>query len=77
MIASRIAHLISTELYQPQDVVSVTFTNKAAKEMRVRLEGFLGSERTDRIVLGTFHSVCVRYARSPSFSPSLIHFQGT
>lgn len=29
--------------------------------MRVRLEGFLGSERTDRIVLGTFHSVCVRY----------------
>lgn len=60
VVASRIAHLIDEHGIPPKDIVSVTFTNKAAAEMRTRLEHFIGPERTEKLILGTFHSVCVR-----------------
>ncbi|WFD32516.1 DNA helicase [Malassezia sp. CBS 17886] len=47
----------------PGRCVVVTFTNKAAREMRRRLCTLLGEETTERIVLGTFHATCARYLR--------------
>jgi DNA helicase-2/ATP-dependent DNA helicase PcrA len=65
VVASRIAHLIDEHGIPPKDIVSVTFTNKAAAEMKTRLERFIGPERTEKLVLGTFHSVCVRSVLPP------------
>lgn len=52
VIASRITHLIKETGYEPDQIVSVTFTNKAAREMRERLGLFLSVEETDEIVMG-------------------------
>lgn len=52
VIASRITHLIKEIGYEPDQIVSVTFTNKAAREMKDRLDLFLGVDKTDEIVMG-------------------------
>jgi DNA helicase-2/ATP-dependent DNA helicase PcrA len=57
----RIAHLMEQGI-SPNNVLALTFTNKAAKEMRVRVEGLTGGKAGD-IWIGTFHSVCVRILR--------------
>ncbi len=44
----------------------MTFTNKAANEMRERLTKLLGKKRTAALQMGTFHSICVRYLRMHS-----------
>ncbi len=62
VIAHRIAYLIDREGVPPYRVLAVTFTNKAAREMRDRVEGLLGEAARD-VVLGTFHSVCARFLR--------------
>ncbi len=59
VIVHRIAHMLETGI-QPQSIVALTFTNKAAGEMRARLERIAG--RND-VWLGTFHSFCVRLLR--------------
>lgn len=43
--------------------IVVTFTNKAMKEMRARLDKLIGTDRTSRLVLGTFHAVCTLFLR--------------
>lgn len=56
-------------------MVVVTFTNKAANEMKARLRLLVGGETVSRILMGTFHSVCVRcksIASTTTLSPSLI-----
>ncbi|GAA5883030.1 hypothetical protein JCM16303_006799 [Sporobolomyces ruberrimus] len=63
VLTSRVASLIQREGIDPERLVVVTFTNKAANEMKVRLSKILGAAETDRVVMGTFHSVCVRYLR--------------
>jgi len=63
VITFRIAHLIETGVY-PNNILAVTFTNKAAGEMRERVEKLLaGTPRNSSPLLSTFHSLCVRILR--------------
>ena len=62
VIAHRIAYLISELNVAPGNVMAVTFTNKAAKELRERVEKQLG-EAARWVTLGTFHAVCSRMLR--------------
>ena len=62
VIAHRIAYLVDAVGVAPWRIVSVTFTNKAAREMRHRVVAHLGDAAND-LVLGTFHSICARFLR--------------
>ena len=62
VIAHRIAHLVSEVEVEPWRIMAVTFTNKAARELRDRVENLLGGQ-SRAITLGTFHSVCSRILR--------------
>ncbi len=65
-LTHRVAHILSEGLAHPQQILAVTFTNKAAKEMRTRVADLLGENAEDRSFLpymGTFHGICVRLLR--------------
>ena len=62
-LVHRIAHLIRSARVQPDTIVGVTFTNRAADEMRERVESFIGPE-AKRVTLSTFHSLGVRILRT-------------
>ena len=62
VIAHRIAHLVSDGLTEPDRILAVTFTNKAAGEMRSRVEALLGTDCRSMWV-STFHALCARLLR--------------
>ena len=62
VLTSRIAHLVSSGLAYPSEILAVTFTNKAANEMRERVQKIL-TRPIEGLWLGTFHSLCVRILR--------------
>ncbi len=63
VITQRIAHLIQHCGVRPGQIMAVTFTNKAAEEMKSRVTGLLGG-RAQEVWIATFHSACVRILRS-------------
>ncbi|AJE47937.1 ATP-dependent helicase [Celeribacter indicus] len=62
-LTCRIAHLLNTGRARPNEILAVTFTNKAAREMKDRVAGLMGHAIEGMPWLGTFHSVCVRQLR--------------
>jgi len=62
VITSRIAYLIGDGHAEPHEILAVTFTNKAAEEMRTRVAALLGAD-CSRMWLSTFHSLCARLLR--------------
>ncbi len=63
VLTTRIANIIKNKKAFPNQILSVTFTNKAAKEMQMRVSHLLGSEAVGLSWLGTFHSICAKVLR--------------
>ena len=62
VLTHKIAYLLGEKDVKPWDIIAITFTNKAANEMKERIAGLVGDSTKD-IWMGTFHSICVRILR--------------
>ena len=71
VLTSRIAHIIKEKKAFPNQILSVTFTNKAAKEMQSRVSSILNSEAIGLSWLGTFHSICAKLLRKHAAAAGL------
>ncbi len=63
VLTQRIVYLMRAMGVRPYNILAVTFTNKAAKEMQTRIEGTLGESVQGSMWIGTFHAVCARILR--------------
>jgi len=71
VLTSRIANIIKEKKAFPNQILAVTFTNKAAKEMQNRVSNILGSSATGLPWLGTFHSICAKLLRKHASAVNL------
>jgi len=63
VLTTRIAYLIQQGI-SPQSILGLTFTNKAAEEMRERLAALIGSKESSKVTLATFHSFCMQILKA-------------
>src|SRR5213082_2131184 len=63
VITYRVAHLVENRQVRPEQVLAVTFTNKAADQMKFRVRRLLQEVRSGDPLISTFHSFCVRLLR--------------
>src|SRR5437867_9204944 len=63
VITYRVAHLIEDRNVRPEHILAVTFTNKAADQMKFRVRNLLRASRSGDPLISTFHSFCVRLLR--------------
>ncbi|OLL23671.1 ATP-dependent DNA helicase srs2 [Neolecta irregularis DAH-3] len=61
VITCRVVHLIKSAKIDPSNIIVATFTNKAANEMKHRIQSMLGSELPSKLIIGTFHATCRKY----------------
>ncbi len=71
VLTSRIANIIKEKKAFPNQILAVTFTNKAAKEMQNRVSKILGSNAVGLSWLGTFHSICAKLLRKHASAANL------
>ena len=71
VLTQRIAYLIGYQGVRPYQILAMTFTNKAAREMEQRVQQLLGEEMTRGLLLGTFHAICARLLRQEAASARL------
>lgn len=62
-LTTRVAHLIAHRHLKPWNIITCTFTKKAANEMKARIRNFIGEELAKQIKLGTFHAIAAQYLR--------------
>ena len=74
-LTARIVHLLNTGSARPNEILAVTFTNKAALEMKNRVASTLGQVVEGMPWLGTFHSVCVKLLRRHAEPVSYTHLR--
>ena len=63
VLTSRVAYILAKEDIDPSRILALTFTRKAAGEMKDRIALMVGERRARRVVMGTFHSIFVRFLR--------------
>ncbi len=75
VLTHRLAHLINTKTATAQQLMAVTFTNKAAAEMRARVSALVGEAAARQMALGTFHGLGVRLLRAQhKYAPRSANF---